>query len=396
LGASAGLVKLADVVVSSTTDLVNSTNSRNFMVQDSSGTGGAPRGITVWGTNADVFRILDGPDGIHGNADDVVPGDRITMAGLVNDFQGLLEYVIPMSLISKGTHGAIPTPVKVGVADFSGTAVELLESTLVEVDCVTFVTTGNFIYGNHTAVANGTTAPAFSIRVSTTALDLVGQPIPTDPVNLTGILSQNGNIYQLLLRSLADIHYECPETCYGMLGDFNANNDVDLGDLTGFVNALLGTVPNACADMNEDGKVNGLDVQVFISRLMHEPPAGTISLTRCDNASPPNNCPTQDQSGFNQFCRYTVVDNAETQAMLVGLPSCINNPILIDGNAVCVLCSTPGAACPANNPGTGDYQVFRWKDGVSPGQDCFFVGERASSNCYDCVGSSDFRFKVAP
>ena len=269
-----------------------------------------------------------------------------------------------------------------------------------QVDCLTFTTTGNFIYGNHYA-RHGGNPPDVNIRVSTSALDLVGQPIPTKPVNLTGILSQNGNIYQLLLRSLADIHYECPETCYGMLGDFNNNNDVDLGDVPAFVNALLGLVPNGCGDMNSDGVVNGLDVQVFISKLMHEPPAGTIAVTRCD--SPTNTCPTQDQSGFNEFCRYIVVDDAYTQAMLVGLPSCVGNGLIADTDSLCVLCSVAGAVCPANNGVDPNYpdttmQVFRWKDALGAGLDCYFAGYKVTSDtCYSCLsGDAAFRFRVSP
>jgi|GEM_PF-2823713 len=50
-------------------------------------------------------------------------------------------------------------------------------------------------------------------------------------------------------------------------GDCSMNGVVDVGDIPAFVAAQLMT-GNACADINEDGSVNGRDVQPFVDRLL--------------------------------------------------------------------------------------------------------------------------------
>jgi len=56
----------------------------------------------------------------------------------------------------------------------------------------------------------------------------------------------------------------CP-TCRG---DMNGDGFVNLGDTAGFVAALLSTSPSLCADMDDDGDADGLDIQPFMDRVI--------------------------------------------------------------------------------------------------------------------------------
>lgn len=387
----AGLVQLSDVVIASTIDLINSTNSKNFTVQDNSG---SARGITVYGNNADIDSILSGR----------VAGDHIDLSGLVIEYNSMLELGVPMGLNGYLYHTAIPTPTIVTVGDFQdAVTAEPLESTLVELDCVTFVTyptSGKFEYdGSATKhwVRHGSGPPDVNVRISTGTLDLVGQPVPLQPVNLVGIMSNNGNLYQLSLRSMADIKYQCPEVCYGLKGDLNGDGHFTMADVPLFVNALLGVTTNACADVNGDGAVNGLDIQLLTQKVLGVIP-GMLTVTRCDT-TPPNSCPT---NGTNNFCHYIVYDSAGTQALLTGMTSCIGGPSAMENySELCVLCDGAlGTPCPANNPAGGtDYQVFRWTGGAGSGQDCYFVAYPSPADeCYNCIYDPDlpYRFKVTP
>ncbi|HVP12873.1 MAG TPA: dockerin type I domain-containing protein [Phycisphaerae bacterium] len=415
LEAGAGLVQLPDVVVTSTIDLINSANSKNFTVQDASGPGGAARGLTVFGNNADVDKILGGPDGDPNTlADNLVPGDHIDLSGMVIEYNSMLELGVPMGLNGFLHHGTIAAPTVVTVGDFqSDITAEPLESTLVELDCVTFVVypaSGNFEYSGSSTnlwVRHGANPPDVNVRVSTTALDLVGKPVPLMPVNLIGIMGQNGNLYQLLLRSLADIKYECPDACYGPLdpntgiptaglpGDFDRDGQVDVGDIEPFVDSLLGTGPSACGDVNQDGKINGLDIQAFISKLMHEGPAGTIDIVPCNDTT----CPAPGTSD-KQFCNYYVMWNDQTRALLAGLTTCESGGAPADGDYVCIKCPTLNADCEANNGTitvdgvTYDVQVFRWLGGLA-GEDCYFVGAKLADQptCWQwSAASCNLRF----
>lgn len=202
-------VTIENLVITSTTDLISSTSSKNFHAQDATG------GITIYGSNAAIDALL----AVAGE------GDEVTLTGKVDIFNGLFEidlYDGPATIIKTGSPG-IPAPTAVTVADFqegSATA-EGFESMLVKLNNVVFLASGTFGVGNYNVAAFGTTTPVAVVRVSTSALNLVGQPIPGGACNLTGIFSQydttdprNGG-YQLLLRSTADIEQLTPSASSG-------------------------------------------------------------------------------------------------------------------------------------------------------------------------------------
>jgi Family of unknown function (DUF5689) len=197
-------ITVADVVIVSTTDLISSANSKSFTVQDMSGTAGAYRGITVFGPNADIDEIL----GAAG------PGSIISISGELDVFSGLNELSFLTGYQICGSTTTVPSPVAITAANMQdGSALaEALESVLVTLSCVEFNDAGGSFAGgaNYTVTDPNSTLSAV-VRVATASLDLVGQPIPTGGVAVTGILSQfdgsdpRDGGYQLLVRSISDL-----------------------------------------------------------------------------------------------------------------------------------------------------------------------------------------------
>ena len=188
-------VRLANVTVSSATDLVSDPNTASFQLQDATG------GITVYGDTTTIANLLTSSGG---------EGWQITLEGVTNSFNGLMELVAPFNFVSKGSFAGVPAAKPVRGPDFFDGSVtaEGFESEIVQVFCVTFSAPGNFAGNTNYVVVdpNGT----FTVRI-TTGLDIVGTPIPDSntQVNIVGIFYQNGSTatsgYQLLPRSLADI-----------------------------------------------------------------------------------------------------------------------------------------------------------------------------------------------
>lgn len=199
-------VNVTNVVISSLTDLINSTNSKSFQIQDDTGA------LTVYGTNANVDALLTG----------LVEGDRISFTAVRGaDFNGLVQLIAPFSNVTKVDSPGVPAPTPVVATDFAdaSTTAEALESKVVKLSNVRFTTSGNFAYNvNYYANADGvaTTNPKVNVRVQTTTLDLVNQPIPQGFVNITGVFSQYDSsspydgYYQLLVRSMSDIEQLSP------------------------------------------------------------------------------------------------------------------------------------------------------------------------------------------
>lgn len=192
-------VTIDSAVITSTTDLINSSSSDSMYIQDETG------GVTVYGSPAAIGAIL----AIAGE------GDAISITGKVVIYNGLFELGVPFTNVVKLGHPGVPAPIEVTVADFqdgSPTA-EALESMLVKLTNVVFTQAGTFAYNVNYRVKdadNPGPTPTAVTRVSTTQLNLNAEPIPTVAVDLVGIFSQYNASnpaagYQLLLRSKADV-----------------------------------------------------------------------------------------------------------------------------------------------------------------------------------------------
>jgi hypothetical protein len=286
-------VRLCNVVVTSTTDLVVSTSYKSFTVQDATG------GITVYGTNAALDLLL----GSFGE------GDRISIEGKLDAYNGLLELVAPFTGATKHAHVGTPAPVEIIVPDLANDSptAEGLESRLVTLRCVTFNASGNFANSSYSVL--DTQGWSATVRVATSELDLIGQPIPVGAVDITGVVSQYDPDspytagYQLQPRSLSDIapcgvltgacclgancqvltSADCtssggtyqgdgvpctPDPCT-CKGDMDCDGLVDFKDINPLVAILSGGTPcrAANADCNNDGQINFKDINAFVALL---------------------------------------------------------------------------------------------------------------------------------
>ena len=77
-----------------------------------------------------------------------------------------------------------------------------------------------------------------------------------------------------------------------------------IDDIDGFLDAILGITSNPCADVNQDGKQDGDDVNLFIAKVipsggLDPTPCVDVTLVRCD-AGGDGSC----IAGGETFCRF--------------------------------------------------------------------------------------------
>ncbi len=185
---------LDDVVIATTIDPINSASNKSFTVQDATG------GMTIFGSNANIDAVLAA----------VALGDKIDIAGTTGSFNGLFQLTAPFTPTLDTAAVGVPAPLATTVADMQNlsAAAEARESVLIKMSNVTFVAPPAMFAGstNYTVTDGTLTA---SVRVPTNFSSLIGDPIPTGPVNLIGIGTQfdntnpapgvPGNGYQLIL-----------------------------------------------------------------------------------------------------------------------------------------------------------------------------------------------------
>lgn len=124
-------------------------------------------------------------------------GDSVTITGVLYNFSGLLELSPTSSYVVHGPVGA-PAPVVIPITS----ATEPMEGRLIQINNVTISGTGNFAGNTNYTLTSGSNT--LQMRV-TTGSNLVGTPIPTGAVSVTGCLSQFNTAYQILPRMTADI-----------------------------------------------------------------------------------------------------------------------------------------------------------------------------------------------
>ncbi|RIK64554.1 MAG: hypothetical protein DCC65_14080 [Planctomycetota bacterium] len=198
-------VRICNVILSSKTNLINSASSASLQIQDSSGMDGQSA-LTVFSATA----IINGEFG------SVAEGNQIDIQGTTGVFNGLIQLQngAPKALGLSRDDGpsGVPAPVVVTGAEFApgSPTAENYESEIVRLPCVVFQQAGTFAGATNYTVSDGTYT--VTVRVSTLfQTDIIGQPIPTGPVTLTGIHSQFDSTdprdsgYQLQLRTIADI-----------------------------------------------------------------------------------------------------------------------------------------------------------------------------------------------
>jgi phosphatidylserine/phosphatidylglycerophosphate/cardiolipin synthase-like enzyme len=166
------------------------------------------KGIVLNGSElGNVRYIYDGTAGIAvfnaALASNVEQGDSLQVTGTLSDYFGLVEIIqgtgFAYTVINSGNPLPAPATLPAGTG-FS----EEYEGQLVRFQNTQFAANGNFIGNtNYDISVDGTTQ---EVRVST-GTNIVGTPIPTEYINMVGIMGQYNSTYQLLPRSLSDFEF---------------------------------------------------------------------------------------------------------------------------------------------------------------------------------------------
>lgn len=189
-------VTVSRAVIASDFDMIASSTSKSFQLQDETG------GITVFGSAAVIDALLAGRSA----------GDELLgLSGQTGQFRGLFQLQGPFSLADSKVGPGPPTPWPLTVEDLQNgnPEAESLESRLVTLRNVTFAASGLFEGPRDYLVSDA--GQVANVRVQTNALPIVGGTIPTGLVDVTGVLSQFTSSnpaddgYQLLIRTPDDI-----------------------------------------------------------------------------------------------------------------------------------------------------------------------------------------------
>jgi phosphatidylserine/phosphatidylglycerophosphate/cardiolipin synthase-like enzyme len=168
------------------------------------------KGIVINGAELGVIRYLqDNTAGIaaYGSALNAVNrGDSITVTGTLVSYNQLLEISPISSVVIRSTGNPVPAPIILTPAQLA----EPYEGMLVHLNNVLFADAGG-IFSQKKYQFTSLNGESGFIYVKTSQADIIGQPIPSGMVSLTGVLSQFDYAsatagYQLLPRTIADIH----------------------------------------------------------------------------------------------------------------------------------------------------------------------------------------------
>ncbi|MFQ5492267.1 MAG: DUF5689 domain-containing protein, partial [Phycisphaerae bacterium] len=194
--------QLCNVVATVTDNMSGSASFTSIYVQDNSGPAGEARGIQLNGTNAEMSTFL--------TAGSVLQFDQIDLLGTTDQFFETFRFQngeIPLQVTANAGQVAPPAPVTVALQDMvdNSPRAEELESTLVQVDCVTFPAAGQaFLAATNYDLEDGS-GLVQAVRIANSTLDLAGSIIPSGYVNVAGIITQFNAEYNIRPRSQADI-----------------------------------------------------------------------------------------------------------------------------------------------------------------------------------------------
>lgn len=281
-------VVLDQLVVTSKNDLISNANTRCFQVRRDAD------GATISGLNAVMDPILS----------QIGVGHTIRVAGTTGEFLGLFELtsdVAPFKLIATSATGAGEGVISLTAEDLQDGAAEAetSESRLVQIPCLSFIDgdTG-FFKGDKTYLATDGTF-LVDVFIPATAAGLVGMAIPSGAVDLRGILWQADHEdlppatmnkgYRLTMRSPADFTgtascgQEAVGACCAPVGTCScgvttaaicaASGGQYFGDGTDCSLAILCDSNRVRGDIENDGDVDLIDLQLFVLALLNAPEA---------------------------------------------------------------------------------------------------------------------------
>jgi len=128
-------------------------------------------------------------------------GDIWEVAGVLSNYYGLMEMNPLTDSIKISSGNPIPTPKLL----YSSGLSETEESELVRVNRVKFAASGTFAAGVDSNYAAGDPYGPMTVYISKYS-NVIGSPIPTDSVNIIGVVNEHNGVYSVLPRTLADIN----------------------------------------------------------------------------------------------------------------------------------------------------------------------------------------------
>ena len=204
----------------------------------------------------------------------VLRGDSILITGTIKDYNQLLEMdpVTSFTVLSSGN--ALPTPVVVTPGQID----ETTEGELVKVNNAVFTTSPGGTFASNTSysfTANGQTSKVY-IRSNH---PLIGETVPSGPVNLIGIGTQHSYSgpntgYQMLLRDTNDIENTSTIWITSPLVQYDATHTDEVyfnwsTNIAGTTEAFWGTTPNTPNHLPDPfgGGANVANHNFYISNL---------------------------------------------------------------------------------------------------------------------------------
>lgn len=198
-----------------------------------------------------------------------MPGDEITVTGLITEFNGLLEVGPDLSEVTiNSTDNPLPEPVVITPAQMN----ESYEGQLVRINAAIFAAGGQVIQGNSTYnfTANGEEGVAY-FRTSNA---LVGEILTSCDANITGVASQFSfdgfGGYQLLLRNSDD---------FEALQSICISSTIDQDNITTTSFDLSWTTDAAGDSFVEFGTTPDLGDEIYDETLTSD---HTVSLTNLE------------------------------------------------------------------------------------------------------------------
>jgi phosphatidylserine/phosphatidylglycerophosphate/cardiolipin synthase-like enzyme len=159
-------------------------------------------------------------------------GDIWEVAGVLQNYYGLMEMNPLTDSVKISSGNPLPTPKLLHSSGLSETE----ESELVRVNKVKFAAYGNFASGVDSNYAAGDAYGPMTVYISKYS-NIINTQIPTDSVNILGVVNQHNDVYSVLPRSLADINYIDPPSSQTWL-DINiarSHSDGDIVKIRGVV-----------------------------------------------------------------------------------------------------------------------------------------------------------------
>lgn len=139
----------------------------------------------------------------------VVQGDRMRVTGIITEYNGLAEITssgggaLDYTVLS--SNNPLPEPVTISASDAYS---EEYEGQLVRITNVTFMSGGTFSSASSNYDVTDASVATYQIRIyQSTEMATNNSPIPSETLNIVGIMSQFNDDYQLLPRRLSDFEY---------------------------------------------------------------------------------------------------------------------------------------------------------------------------------------------